>query len=129
MKRCSLKEEAGGRSLEEAEHAARFSGGKLVLQGCKTWILQNKDGKIYSHIRFQLDLITAIGLVLRFYKDQEESSMVVPVMNKHEKAFKSSASEEGILPVPKYHMVLHTHERLPEWALINTTTYAGDMTL
>ena len=41
--------EAGGRSLVEGEHAARFSGGKVgVLQGCKTWILQNQDGQINS---------------------------------------------------------------------------------
>ncbi|MEK9633253.1 MAG: tryptophan synthase subunit beta [Opitutae bacterium] len=39
--------EAGGRSLDEGEHAARFEGGKLgILQGCKTWILQNPDGQI-----------------------------------------------------------------------------------
>ena len=39
--------EAGGRSLEDGQHAARFEGGKLgVLQGCKTWILQNEDGQI-----------------------------------------------------------------------------------
>ena len=39
--------EAGGKSLSEGEHAARFEGGKLgILQGCKTWILQNKDGQI-----------------------------------------------------------------------------------
>src|ERR1035438_128805 len=36
--------EAGGRGIRRGEHAARFAGGKLgVLQGCKTFILQNPD--------------------------------------------------------------------------------------
>src|SRR5476649_630346 len=39
--------EAGGRGITRGEHAARFEGGKLgVLQGCKTYILQNDDGQI-----------------------------------------------------------------------------------
>ena len=39
--------EAGGRGIRTGEHAARFAGGKLgVLQGCKTFILQNPDGQI-----------------------------------------------------------------------------------
>ena len=41
--------EAGGRSLESGDHAARFSGGRLgILQGAKTWILQTADGQIDS---------------------------------------------------------------------------------
>ena len=39
--------EAGGRGIRRGDHAARFEGGKLgVLQGCKTYILQNPDGQI-----------------------------------------------------------------------------------
>lgn len=39
--------EAGGRGVETGEHAARFSGGKLgVLQGTKTYVLQNDEGQI-----------------------------------------------------------------------------------
>jgi tryptophan synthase beta chain len=39
--------EAGGRGIKPGEHAARFEGGKLgVLQGSKTYILQNPDGQI-----------------------------------------------------------------------------------
>src|SRR5471030_2558886 len=39
--------EAGGRGITRGDHAARFEGGKLgVLQGCKTYILQNADGQI-----------------------------------------------------------------------------------
>ena len=39
--------EAGGRSLEDGEHAARFSGGRRgVLHGCDTWLLQDEHGQI-----------------------------------------------------------------------------------
>ena len=39
--------EAGGRGIRRGDHAARFAGGKLgVLQGCKTFILQDPDGQI-----------------------------------------------------------------------------------
>jgi tryptophan synthase beta chain len=39
--------EAGGRSPELGDHAARFSGGSPgVLQGCYSYVLQNDDGQI-----------------------------------------------------------------------------------
>lgn len=39
--------EAGGKSSKLGEHAARFQGGSPgVLHGCKTFVLQNKEGQI-----------------------------------------------------------------------------------
>ncbi|NTW68099.1 MAG: tryptophan synthase subunit beta, partial [Nitrospirae bacterium] len=39
--------EAGGLGIERGKHAARFAGGSLgVLQGCKTFVLQDDDGQI-----------------------------------------------------------------------------------
>ena len=39
--------EAGGTSLSDGEHAARFAAGRLgVLQGTKTYVLQDGDGQI-----------------------------------------------------------------------------------
>ncbi len=39
--------EAGGRSLEAGEHAARFAGGRPgVLHGTHTWLLQDEDGQV-----------------------------------------------------------------------------------
>jgi tryptophan synthase beta chain len=39
--------EAGGRSLEDGQHAARFSGGSPgVLHGARSYLLQNSDGQI-----------------------------------------------------------------------------------
>src|SRR5438270_4229974 len=64
--------EAGGRGLARGDHAARFEGGKLgVLQGCKTYILQNPDGQIeLTHsVSAGLDY-AAIGPEHAFYRDQ-----------------------------------------------------------
>jgi tryptophan synthase beta chain len=39
--------EAGGRGIRSGEHAARFAGGSSgVLQGTRTYVLQNEDGNI-----------------------------------------------------------------------------------
>jgi tryptophan synthase beta chain len=39
--------EAGGRGIKRGDHAARFAGGRLgVLQGAKTFVLQDGDGQI-----------------------------------------------------------------------------------
>lgn len=92
--------EAGGRSLEEGEHAARFSGGKLgVLQGCKTWILQNSDGQINPTHSVSAGLdYAAIGPEHAFYKDSGRIDYGNASDAQAMKAFKSLASEEGILP-------------------------------
>jgi tryptophan synthase beta chain len=39
--------EAGGEGIRPGRHAARFAGGKLgILQGTKTYVLQDRDGQI-----------------------------------------------------------------------------------
>jgi tryptophan synthase beta chain len=41
--------EAGGHGIASGEHAARFQGGKVgVLQGMKTYLLQDKNGQILN---------------------------------------------------------------------------------
>lgn len=92
--------EAGGRSLDEGEHAARFEGGKLgVLQGCKTWILQNPDGQINQTHSVSAGLdYAAIGPEHAFYKDQGRIEYAYIADEEALDAFKSLSSEEGILP-------------------------------
>ena len=65
--------EAGGRGIKRGEHAARFEGGKLgVLQGAKTYILQDPDGQIeLTHsVSAGLDY-AAIGPEHAYYRDQK----------------------------------------------------------
>ena len=92
--------EAGGKSLHEGEHAARFEGGKLgILQGCKTWILQNQDGQINQTHSVSAGLdYAAIGPEHAFYRDRNRIHYAHA--NDHDAldAFQTLSSKEGILP-------------------------------
>ena len=92
--------EAGGRSLEQGDHAARFEGGKLgILQGCKTWILQNRDGQINPTHSVSAGLdYAAIGPEHAFYKDRGRIGYANVGDEEALEAFKMLSSEEGILP-------------------------------
>ncbi|HAE12041.1 MAG TPA: tryptophan synthase subunit beta [Opitutae bacterium] len=92
--------EAGGRSLDQGDHAARFEGGKLgILQGCKTWILQNPDGQINPTHSVSAGLdYAAIGPEHAFYKDRGRIGYANVGDEEALEAFKMLSSEEGILP-------------------------------
>jgi len=92
--------EAGGKSLNEGEHAARFEGGKLgILQGCKTWILQNPDGQINPTHSVSAGLdYAAIGPEHAYYRDCGRIEYAHADDKEALEAFKTLASEEGILP-------------------------------
>ena len=92
--------EAGGRSLEEGQHAARFEGGKLgILQGCKTWILQNEDGQINQTHSVSAGLdYAAIGPEHAFYRDRNRINYAHANDADALEAFQTLSSKEGILP-------------------------------
>ena len=92
--------EAGGRSLSEGEHAARFEGGKLgILQGCKTWILQNRDGQINQTHSVSAGLdYAAIGPEHAYYRDLGRIDFAHASDDDAMDAIKTLSCEEGILP-------------------------------
>lgn len=92
--------EAGGRSLELGEHAARFEGGKLgVLQGTKTWILADADGQIsLTHsISAGLDY-AAIGPEHAWLKEMNRAEYCNAGDDEALEAFQYLARTEGIIP-------------------------------
>jgi tryptophan synthase beta chain len=92
--------EAGGRGIKLGEHAARFEGGKLgVLQGCKTYILQNSDGQIeLTHsVSAGLDY-AAIGPEHAFYRDRGRIQYAYATDDETLEAFQRCARTEGIIP-------------------------------
>ena len=91
--------EAGGKSLAEGDHAARFEGGKLgVLQGCKTWILQNNDGQINQTHSVSAGLdYAAIGPEHAYYRDLGRIDYANASDLDAMHAFKTLSCEEGIL--------------------------------
>jgi tryptophan synthase beta chain len=92
--------EAGGRGLRAGDHAARFAGGRLgVLQGCKTFILQDADGQIdRTHsVSAGLDY-AAVGPEHAFYRDRGRIEFGYATDDEVLAAFQLCARVEGIIP-------------------------------
>jgi tryptophan synthase beta chain len=92
--------EAGGRGITRGEHAARFEGGKLgVLQGSKTYILQNPDGQIeLTHsVSAGLDY-AAIGPEHAYYRDIGRIGYAYACDDEVMEIFQLVSRLEGIIP-------------------------------
>lgn len=95
--------EAGGKKIKEGdrecEHAARFQTGSVgVMEGFKSYFLQNKDGQIKNTYSISAGLdYSGVGPQLAYLKDigriQPSYSLDVDVL----KAYELLASQEGIL--------------------------------
>ncbi|HRP05561.1 MAG TPA: tryptophan synthase subunit beta [Opitutaceae bacterium] len=106
--------EAGGRGIRRGEHAARFEGGRLgVLQGSKTYILQNDDGQIeLTHsVSAGLDY-AAIGPEHAYYRDQGRIEYAYACDDEVISAFQLVSRLEGILPaLESTHALVHGMKR------------------
>ena len=109
--------EAGGRGITRGDHAARFEGGKLgVLQGCKTYILQNPDGQIeLTHsVSAGLDY-AAIGPEHAFYRDRQRIDFAYACDDEVLEVFKLCSRMEGIIPaLESTHALVHGLKRAKE---------------
>ena len=109
--------EAGGRGLSRGDHAARFEGGKLgVLQGSKTYILQNPDGQIeLTHsVSAGLDY-AAIGPEHAYYRDQGRIGYAYATDDEVLEAFQICSRLEGIIPaLESTHAIVHGIKRAKE---------------
>ncbi len=106
--------EAGGHGIKRGEHAARFEGGKLgVLQGSKTYILQNPDGQIeLTHsVSAGLDY-AAIGPEHAYYRDQGRIEYAYATDNEVLEIFQLCSRQEGIIPaLESTHALVHGVKR------------------
>jgi tryptophan synthase beta chain len=106
--------EAGGRGIRRGDHAARFEGGKLgVLQGCKTFILQNDDGQIeLTHsVSAGLDY-AAIGPEHAFYREQGRIEFAHAGDEEVLEVFQLCSRLEGIIPaLESTHALVHGLKR------------------
>jgi len=92
--------EAGGRGIKPGQHAARFFGGRLgVLQGCKSFVLQDDDGQIsLTHsISAGLDY-ASIGPEHAHYRDIGRIEYDYVTDDEVMVAFKTLSELEGIIP-------------------------------
>jgi tryptophan synthase beta chain len=125
--------EAGGRGLQRGDHAARFAGGKLgVLQGCKTFILQDPDGQIeLTHsVSAGLDY-PAVGPEHAYYRDLGRIEYAYATDDEVLDAFKLCSRLEGIIPaLESSHALVHGMKRAralsPDKIIIINLSGRGD---
>ena len=93
--------EGGGRGIKPGDHAARFQkGGSLgVLQGTRTYVLQDGDGQIMlTHsVSAGLDY-AAVGPEHSFLRDQKRIEYTYATDEEALEAFQYCARVEGIIP-------------------------------
>jgi tryptophan synthase beta chain len=110
--------EAGGRSSNLGEHAARFmDGGKIgVLQGTKSYLLQDENGQIaLTHsVSAGLDY-ASIGPEHAFLHDIKRVEYVSASDDEALKAFQVLSQTEGIIPaLESSHAIAHLLKLAPE---------------
>ena len=92
--------EAGGTAIRPGRHAARFAGGRLgVLQGTRTFVLQNKEGQIeLTHsVSAGLDY-AAVGPEHALLRDQGRAEYTYIHDDDAVAAFDALSRWEGLLP-------------------------------
>ena len=92
--------EAGGHGIKRGEHAARFAGGRLgVLQGCKTFLLQDAEGQIEGTHSVSAGLdYAAVGPEHAFYRDRGRINFAYATDDEVLDAFQLCSRLEGIIP-------------------------------
>ena len=110
--------EAGGREIVRGHHAARFAGGRLgVLQGAKTWILQDDDGQIIEGHSISAGLdYPGIGPEHSYLRDAGRVEYVSVTDAEALEAFQLVTRLEGIIPALE-----------PSHALAHVAKIAGDL--
>ena len=92
--------EAGGKGIETGEHAARFAGGSIgVLQGCRTYLLQDDDGNVLETHSVSAGLdYASVGPQHAFLKDSGRIKYTYAVDDEALAAFELLSRTEGIIP-------------------------------
>ena len=112
--------EAGGEGIVPEKHAARFQGGSLgVLQGTRSYILQDENGQIQlTHsVSAGLDY-AAVGPEHAWLRDQGRVKYSYATDDEALSAFLKLARLEGIIPaLESSHAIAEVMKRAPEMSL------------
>jgi tryptophan synthase beta chain len=108
--------EAGGEGIVPNRHAARFQGGSLgVLQGTRSYVLQDEDGQIQlTHsVSAGLDY-AAVGPEHAWLHDRRRVEYTFALDEQALHAFQTLARTEGIIPaLESSHAVAAVMQRAP----------------
>jgi tryptophan synthase beta chain len=109
--------EAGGRGSARGEHAARFMNDGIVgvLQGTKSYILQDENGQIAATHSVSAGLdYASIGPEHAFLHDEKRIEYVAVSDDEALAAFKTLSETEGIIPaLESAHAVAHAVSLAP----------------
>jgi tryptophan synthase beta chain len=92
--------EAGGSGIASGKHAARFATGSLgVLQGCRTYLLQDDDGNVLETHSVSAGLdYASVGPEHSFLRDDGRIEYTYAVDDEALAAFELLSRTEGIIP-------------------------------
>ncbi|MBC8324514.1 MAG: tryptophan synthase subunit beta [Verrucomicrobia subdivision 3 bacterium] len=111
--------EAGGEGIEPEKHAARFQGGSVgVLQGTRSFLLQDEDGQIQltQSVSAGLDY-AAVGPEHAWLRDQSRAEYTYATDEKALEAFFKLSKFEGIIPaLESSHAIAEVIARAPKMA-------------
>ncbi len=111
--------EAGGEGIEPEKHAARFQGGSVgVLQGTRSFLLQDEDGQIQltQSVSAGLDY-AAVGPEHAWLRDQSRAEYTYATDEKALEAFFKLSKLEGIIPaLESAHAIAEVIARAPQMA-------------
>ncbi len=108
--------EAGGTGIESGQHAARFAGGSLgVLQGAKSYLLQNEDGNVLDTHSVSAGLdYASVGPEHAWLRDNKRVEYTYAVDDEALDAFQILSNTEGIIPaLESSHAVAEVIKRAP----------------
>jgi tryptophan synthase beta chain len=108
--------EAGGYGILAGQHAARFQGGSLgVLQGARTFILQDSNGQIMNTHSISAGLdYAAVGPEHAWLRDEQRVSYTFCTDDDALKAFRFLSETEGIIPaMESAHAIAETMKLAP----------------
>ena len=92
--------EAGGKGIRSGEHAARFAGGSLgVLQGTKSFLLQDADGNVLGTHSVSAGLdYASVGPEHAYLRDTGRAEYTYATDKEALKGFELLTKLEGIMP-------------------------------
>ena len=112
--------EAGGYGVESGKHAARFSDPKMarlgVLQGTRSFVLQDEDGQIMNTHSVSAGLdYASVGPEHAMLRQQERAYYTLATDEEALEAFQVLSETEGIIPaLESSHAVAEVLKRAPK---------------
>ncbi len=109
--------EAGGMGIKSGRHAARFAGGSPgVLQGAKSWLLQDEEGQILETHSVSAGLdYASVGPEHSLYRDNGRIEYTYATDDEALAAFDLLSQTEGIIPaLESSHAVAEAVKRAPK---------------